>query len=137
MRTKGLIIITLGMSLIIGLLTLQGRANSTKSQLKQLMRSVDPDTMIHERQSANKDSSSLDDGAEVGVLKLKDGSRAKFWFWSHHLTDDMGGTWFQMSDGTDMYMAGAFCCEVMPSQDAMQSLETLKAYIKKWHGTWP
>jgi len=43
---------------------------------------------------------------------MQEGSTSKFWFRSHHLVEDMGGTWFQMSDGTTSYMAGQFCCEV-------------------------
>jgi len=40
-------------------------------------------------------SSSLPDGSEVGRIRLDDGTLVKYWFRSHHLSDDMGGTLFE------------------------------------------
>jgi hypothetical protein len=79
----------------------------------------------------------LKDGTEVGIIQLQDGATAKYWFRSHHLVDDMGGTWFQMSDGTTTYMAGWFCCEVQLPEAQFKSLDDLKAFIRKHHGTSP
>ena len=79
----------------------------------------------------------LEDGTEVGIIHLKDGSTSKYWFRSHHHVDDMGGTWFQMSDGTTTHMAGWFCCEVQLPVNQLASLDELKAFIRKNHGVSP
>jgi hypothetical protein len=75
----------------------------------------------------------LKDGTELGIIQMKDGSSSKYWFRSHHHADDMGGTWFFMSDGTKAYMAGWFCCELQLPEQQFESLADLKKFIKKYH----
>lgn len=79
----------------------------------------------------------LKDGTEVGIIQLHDRTTSQYWFRSHHLVDDIGGTWFRMSDGTTSYMAGWFCCEVQLPEAQLKSLGDLKAFIRKHHGTSP
>ena len=79
----------------------------------------------------------LKDGTEVGIIQMKDGSTSKYWFRSHHLVDDIGGTWFKMSDGTTTYMAGWFCCEVQLPEKQIGSLDELKSFIREHHGISP
>ncbi len=48
----------------------------------------------------------LTDGTEAGIISCRDGSSSRFWFRSHHLTHDDGGTLFRFSDGTQVFMSG-------------------------------
>jgi hypothetical protein len=79
----------------------------------------------------------LEDGTEVGVIRMKDGTSSRYWFRSHHLTGDMGGTWIEMSDGTKSYLAGWFCCEVQLPNEQLASLDSLKNFIRNHHGIAP
>jgi len=62
---------------------------------------------------------------------------SKYWFRSHHLSDDIGGTWFFMSDGTKAYIAEWFCCELQLPKQQFKSLLELKKFIKNHHGIKP
>ena len=72
----------------------------------------------------------LDDGTEVGIIQLKDASNVKYWFKSHHITNDFGGTLFQFNNGNNIYMKGFFCCEVqLPNKQSLSKKELMK-FIK-------
>jgi hypothetical protein len=79
----------------------------------------------------------LPDGTETGIVQCKDGSIAKFWFRSHHLTGDLGGTIFAMSDGSEKFMAGYFCCEVQLPDSQLASLDDLRSFISRADGERP
>jgi hypothetical protein len=79
----------------------------------------------------------LPDGTETGVIQLKDGSTAKYWFRSHHQSEDLGGTIFAMSDGSERFMSGYFCCEVQLPRTQLASLDELRAFIAKADGVRP
>jgi hypothetical protein len=79
----------------------------------------------------------LPDGTETGVIQFKDGSSAKFWFRSHHLSKDLGGTIFAMSDGSEKFMSGYFCCEVQLPNAQLASLDELRAFIRSADGVRP
>jgi hypothetical protein len=79
----------------------------------------------------------LKDGTELGIIYLKDGSSSKYWFRSHHLSKDIGGTWLFMSDGEKEYMAGWFCCEVQLPEQQIESLSALRKFIRKYDGISP
>lgn len=79
----------------------------------------------------------LEDRIEIGIIYLEDGSTSKYWFISHHISRDIGGTWFFMSDGRKEYMAGWFCCEVQLPEKQLESLSDLRKFIKKYHGEAP
>jgi hypothetical protein len=68
---------------------------------------------------------------------LKDGSSAKYWFRSHHLSDDLGGTIFTMSDVSQRFMSGYFCCEVQLPDTQLASLDELRAFIREVDGERP
>jgi len=82
-------------------------------------------------------STTLADNTEVGIIKCRDGSSARFWFRSHHLTGDKGGTLFRLSDGEELFMSGYFCCEVQLPEQAFASLDGLRAFVRKYDGTSP
>ena len=110
----------------------------SKAPLKSMMQQHDPARVTLE-QGYNDyvHRAILEDGTEIGIIQIKDNSSSKFWFRSHHLVDDIGGTWFQMSDGTTSYMAGWFCCEVQLPEKQLKSLDELKEFICQHHGDNP
>ncbi|NOU36944.1 MAG: hypothetical protein HOO88_09270 [Kiritimatiellaceae bacterium] len=79
----------------------------------------------------------LADGTEAGVISCRDGSSSRFWFRSHHLTHDDGGTLFRFSDGTEVFMSGWFCCEVQLPEKQLASLVELRAFIREHDGISP
>lgn len=79
----------------------------------------------------------LPDGSETGVIQLKDGSSARYWFRSHHQSKDLGGTIFAMSDGSEKFMSGCFCCEVQLPETQLASLDALRAFIRSADGERP
>jgi hypothetical protein len=79
----------------------------------------------------------LPDGTELGVIQLKGGDSAKYWFRSHHLSQDLGGTIFAMSDGSERFMSGYFCCEVQLPEKQLASLAELHAFIDRANGQRP
>ena len=110
----------------------------TKEPLEQTSRACDPAKLqLAEGYNDYVQRTFLADGTEVGVISLKDGSTAKYWFRSHHMCKDIGGTWFELSDGTRVYMAGFFCCEVQLPEPQLESLDALRAFIKQGDGVQP
>lgn len=79
----------------------------------------------------------LTDGTETGIIMCRDGSSSRFWFRSHHLTRDVGGTLFRFSDGTEVFMSGYFCCEVQLPEPQLASLAELRTFIQKHDGFHP
>jgi hypothetical protein len=79
----------------------------------------------------------LTDGTEVGIITCRDGSSSRYWFRSHHLTHDDGGTLFRLSDGSEVFMSGWFCCEVQLPEQQLASLVELRAFIREHHGVSP
>ena len=79
----------------------------------------------------------LADGTEAGVISCRDGSSSRFWFRSHHLTHDDGGTLFRFSDGTKVFMSGWFCCEVQLPEQQLAYLVELRAFIREHDGISP
>lgn len=79
----------------------------------------------------------LADGTEAGIINCRDGTSSRFWFRSHHLTHDDGGTLFRFSDGTEVFMSGWFCCEVQLPEEQLASLVDLRAFIREHDGVRP
>jgi hypothetical protein len=79
----------------------------------------------------------LPDGTYTGIITLADGDSARFWFLSHHGTDDIGGTLFKFSSGAEVFMSGYFCCEVQLPHKQPASLAELRAFIKSCDGARP
>lgn len=110
---------------------------STKADLAAIMKTHDPATATLEALDVHQRKTTLSDQTELGILTLGDGSHAKYWFRSHHLTKGSGGTWFLLDSGERIYMTGYFCCEVdIPATD-LASPTSLKAFIAKNDGRQP
>lgn len=110
----------------------------TKAPLLEVTEKYDPSARVLSEGFNNYvHRTHLEDGTEIGKIDMKDASSSKYWFRSHHFVDDIGGTWFKMSDGTTSYMAGLFCCEVQLPDQQLESLDELKEFIKNHHGIGP
>jgi hypothetical protein len=79
----------------------------------------------------------LPDSTETGIIRLSDGSEVKYWFRSHHLSDDLGTSKFRFPDGSERTISGYFCCEVMFSQEEFRSSADLDSFLTKIDGTSP
>ena len=118
--------------IILSLLVGGCSCSSTKDRLWSIAQRHDPAHLsLTQAFNSYVRSSRLEDGTELGIITMKDGSSAKYWFRSHHLSHDMCGTWFRMSTGETSYMAGYFCCEVQLPDKQLQSLDALKAFIQQ------
>ena len=65
------------------------------------------------------------------------GSKAKYWFRSHHMAKDKGGTWFLLDGGDPVFMEGYFCCGVEIPDPSLTSSAALKDFIAKNDGVHP
>ncbi|SMC58238.1 hypothetical protein [Moheibacter sediminis] len=78
-----------------------------------------------------------------GFILLKNGEKVKFWFLSHHLTSDDGGTIYEFQDGEQIFCEGTHCCEVQYFEFGKNKREELidskafRAHVKKYDGSSP
>ena len=110
----------------------------TKDPLSQISRQHNPANLkLTKGYDDYTERTFLSDRTELGVISLKDGNTSKYCFRSHHLCDDIGGTWFEMSDGQRIYMSGWFCCEVQLPHERPESLSALRSFIAQHNGVGP
>jgi hypothetical protein len=74
---------------------------------------------------------------EIGVIRLGDGTRVKYWFMSHHISRDQGCTKFLFEDGTTRFLDGAFCCEVQLADKQPWNRSALEAFLDNREGINP
>lgn len=124
--------------LLIAFVVLLSGCSRTRSDLERISAASDPSSLTLERGYNDYVSrTSLADGTEAGIISCRDGSSSLYWFRSHHLTDDDGGTLFRFSDGTALFMSGGFCCEVQLPEQQLASLTELRAFIQQNDGLRP
>lgn len=112
--------------------------SASRSYLEGVRKQNDPATMkLEPAYNDYARCAILPDGTETGVVQLKDGSSAKYWFRSHHHSNDLGGTIFAMSDGSERFMSGYFCCEVQLPDKQFASLDELRPFIGQADGQRP
>lgn len=110
----------------------------TQTDLERISATSDPSTLrLQSGYNNYVRRAILTDGTEAGIITCRDGSSSRFWFRSHHLTDDDGGTVFRFSDGTMLFMSGGFCCEVQLPEQQFATLSELRAFIKRNDGLRP
>lgn len=130
--------IRIALLLLCSILSSCGYSPLVRWSLERISRQTDPSKLV--LGSAYNDYVKrmiLKHGTEVGIIQLKDGSWSKYWFRSHHLTHDIGGTVFEMNTGKRFYMAGWFCCEVQLPEKQLDSLAAFTAFINEHHGQGP
>ena len=124
--------------LLITFAVLLSACSRTRSDLERISAGSDPPSLTLERgYNDYVRRTILADGTEAGIISCRDGSSSRFWFRSHHLTDDDGGTLFRFSDGAALFMSGGFCCEVQLPEQQFASLSELRAFIQKNDGLRP
>jgi hypothetical protein len=117
---------------------LTGCASRTQRELQRISAASDPAALsLEQGYNDYVRRAILADGTEAGIICCRDGSFSRFWFRSHHLTRDDGGTFFRFSDSTAVFMSGYFCCEVQLPEQQMATLDDLRAFIQKHHGVSP
>lgn len=125
-------------ALLLVCLTLASCEKSSRSYLERARKQNDPATMkLGPAYNNYVRRAFLTDGTETGIIQLKDGSSARYWFSSHHKSKDLGGTIFAMSDGSEKFMSGYFCCEVQLPETQLASLNELRAFIRRGDGERP
>ena len=73
----------------------------------------------------------------TGIIQISDGNEVKYWFRSHHLSNDLGSSKFVFSDGREKIVSGYFCCEVMFSQKEFRSVADFESFLTKIDGISP
>ena len=132
--------LAVAVGLLAGLSTLAfvNSAGSTRAQLERISALSDPASLPLSRgYNDYVQCCSLADGTEAGVVKFADGQTARYWFRSHHLTNDIGGTLFLLSDNTRLYLAGWFCCEVQLPERQLLSSAHLREFVRDHQGVAP
>lgn len=117
---------------------LAGCGSSTRADLRRISASYDPALLsLEPGYNDYVQRTSLTNGVEIRIITCRDGSSSRYWFRSHHSTDDDGGTLFYLSDGTRIFLSGWFCCEVQMPEEQPGSLTELRAFIETRDGVSP
>ena len=96
--------------------------SGTESELNRLRDRESCDfTDLEPGYDQNTQRNFTDEGIEFGKVVFENGDYVKYWFKSHHLAEDGGGTLFAFSDGETRFLPGYFCCEVMLPMDGVFS----------------
>jgi hypothetical protein len=112
--------------------------NPTKESLRAKTKTFHPnDTQLEPGYNSFVKRAFSEDNIEYGIIAIKDGTKVKYWFKSHHLVDDSGGTWFELPDRKMIYMVGGFCCEVQFPEEGFKTVSDLKRFIQQRHGRRP
>lgn len=78
------------------------------------------------------------DGVEYGIITLKNNQQIKFWFVSHHIMSDKGGTIYEFPNREREFVSGMHCCEVQfHDANSLKDLSAFQNYIKTKNGTKP
>lgn len=78
----------------------------------------------------------LKDGIQYGTITFKDRQSVKFWFLSHHISGDDGGTVYEFPDSTKHFYGGLHCCEVQ-FDSIFNNFKDFQSYIDKYEGVRP
>lgn len=92
---------------------------------------------VHDNLESNRDSL-----IQYGFLHLKNGEKIKFWFLSHHMVDDIGGTIYEFPNGEREFCSGMHCCEVQfyeynEERDELKNSHNFRKYIQENSGIRP
>ena len=124
--------------IFISLILTTGCGRDCRKYLNEVSKQFDPAKLeLNQGFNTYVRRTHTEKGVELGYIVFADGDRAKFWFWSHHLSGDMGCTLFEFSDEKRIYMDGWFCCEVQLPETQLKSKAELKAFIHEHNGMSP
>lgn len=123
---------------LIAFAVIAGCASRAQREVERASAMADPASVSQERDYNHYvRRTCLPDGTEAGIISCRDGSSARCWFRSHHLTQGFGGTLFRFSDGSATFMSGYFCCEVQLPEEPFASLTELRAFVQTHDGISP
>ena len=84
----------------------------------------------------------LKDNVQYGLIDLEDGVQIKFWFLTHHVTSDIGGTIYEYPNGERQFCSGLHCCEVKFYENGnlgkiFKDIEEFKMFVLERDGIRP
>ena len=126
--------------LLLALISLSSCENATEEKLMKIRNSTKFDVS---KQKVGFDKNVkrefTKDGIEYGIITLEDSEKVKYWFQTHHVSEDgMGGTLFELPNGKLEFIEGYFCCEVqLPKKGKFKNSEEFMAEMEKVDGIHP
>jgi hypothetical protein len=125
-------------AILLPILIVAGCASyPTRNALEPISNKLRPEQAQLEPSYNSYVQRAFSENTEYGIINILDGSKVYYWFRSHHLMDDMGGTLFEFPDHKIYYMAGWFCCEAQFPDVPFKNLSELKEFILNHHGISP
>ncbi|MCX2745593.1 hypothetical protein OO013_17055 [Mangrovivirga sp. M17] len=87
-------------------------------------------------------SADLQENIQYGLIHLQNGEQIKFWFVTHHLTSDIGGTIYEYPNGERQFCSGLHCCEVQFYEQGLpgktfKNTDEFKLYVTERNGIKP
>jgi hypothetical protein len=125
--------------LLIVLISFSSCENATERKLLEVRKSTKIDETKLRKGFDSNVKSELKDGIEYGVIILENSEKVKFWFQTHHVSEDgIGGTLFELPNGKLEFIEGYFCCEVqLPKNGKFKNSEEFIAEMEKIDGIHP
>lgn len=113
--------------------------NSTKRKLIEIRNSNQTNEIRYQYNSEENVEVCRQDGIEYGRITLEDSETVKYWFQSHHNSEDgFGGTLFELPNGDLKFIKGYFCCEVqLPNNGKFKNSKIFLQEIEKLDGIKP
>lgn len=126
--------------LLLVLITLSSCENATKEKLlkiKDLARFNEGKQKVGFNSNVKREFTY--DGIEYGVITLENSEQVKYWFQTHHISEDQtGGTLFELPNGNLEFIKGYFCCEVqLPSDGKFKNSKDFIAEMENVDGIQP
>ena len=125
--------------MLIVLISFSSCENATERKLLEVRKSTKIDETKLRKGFDSNVKSELKDGIEYGVITLENSEKVKFWFQTHHVSEDgIGGTLFELPNGKLEFIEGYFCCEVqLPKNGKFKNSEEFIAEMEKIDGIHP
>ena len=125
--------------MLLVLISLSSCENATERKLLEVRKSTKIDETKQRKGFDNNIKRERKDGIEYGVITLENSEKVKYWFQSHHISEDgIGGTLFELPNGKLEFIEGYFCCEVqLPKNGKFKNSEEFIAEMEKIDGIHP
>jgi hypothetical protein len=111
-------------------------SHESRRVLDEIASRFNPDNLKLESHRDSRVSSTRIDGIQVGRINIEN-QFVSFWYRSHHISDDLGSTRFEFSDGGVHYLDGYFCCDVSLPASSLETKSDLLAFIEAKSGSSP
>ena len=125
--------------LLLVLISLSSCENATEGKLLEVRKSTKFDETKQKKGFDSNIKREHKEGIEYGVITLENSEKVKYWFQSHHISEDgIGGTLFELPNGKLKFIEGYFCCEVqLPKKGKFKNSEEFIAEMEKIDGIHP